>query len=278
MPFQRIRLYLQNSSAAVSPALSPPGVGGSWFDTSQAIRRSMATSRSSSTITTKQITITATNSSTYLAVQFVSDALGLTAPSILGSGLYRCSTNEHSTASPQRLTTLVARCHFVSNDGATVRGPSGNQGDSGELPSAYYSGPYVDSLTLQTEAKSAPVTPVIIGGNPQWSTISGYADYASYPTVGPTDRLVLSLGFGASGGTNRTPTLEYGENNSSPLDLAAPNSAGHPFFDLYVFQAEGSIEESASFHRPAVAVCRPEVYGSPSSTPSGPFFGEAFLG
>lgn len=276
MPYQRVRLYLQNAAAAVSPAFSPSGVGFSWFDTSQAIRKAAGLTRGSTAIATQGITITATNSSTWLAVQFVSEPLGLTAPSILGSGLYRCSTNEHST-SPQRLTTLVVRAHFVSNDGTTARTPSGSQPDSGEMPAIFYSGPYVDSLTMQTEGKSAPVTPSIVGGIPQWHpSEANYADYVTYPAVGPTDRLVLSIGFTASGGSNRTPALEYGENSASPLDLASPNAAGHPFFDLYAFRAEGGIEESATFHRPTVAVCRPEVYG-PSSTPASPFLNEAFL-
>lgn len=274
MPYQRLRLYLQNSAAAVSPAFSPSGVGFSWFDTSQAIRKAAGLTRGSTAITTQGITITATNSSTWLAAQFVSEPLGLTAPSILGSGLYRCSTNEHSTTSPQRLTTLVVRAHFVSNDGATVRTPSGSQPDSGEMPPIFYSGPYVDSTSLQTEGKSAPVTPSIVGGVPQWHpSAANYADYARYPTVTTTDRLVLSIGFTANGGSNRTPALEYGENNATPLDLANPNAAGHPFFDLYVFLEEGQAQDSMIYQRPKHPTHRRErlVF---TPTPDIPFLGE----
>lgn len=277
MPFQTIRFYLADSAAAVSPALNPAGVGGSWSNTGQAIQRAMSQTRGSTSTNTHAITITATNSSTWLSVQFVSESLSLTAPSILGSGLYRCSTNEHSITSPVRTAALIARAHFVSSDGATVRGPSGNQPDSGEMPPIYYSGPYVDSLTLQTEGKSAPVTPFIVSGVPQWSSASStYADYASYPTVVPGDRLVLSLGFSAFSGTNRMPVLEYGDSPSTPLTLASPDASGHPFFDLYVFVAEGQAEESAVYSRPAHPRHRPERFRQPA-TPSD-LLGEEFLG
>lgn len=279
MGWQTLRFYLQNAAEAVAPSMSPAGVGFSWANVSQAIRRAASTTLGSSATGTQSITITATNGSSWLAVQFVSEPLNLTAPAVLGSGVFRCSTNEVST-SPLRTTTLIARVHFVSGDGATVRTPSGNQPDSGSMPTIYYSGPNVDSTSMKAHGKSAPVTPSLVGGVPQWHpTEANYADYSKWPGVVPGDRLVLSIGFSANGGTNRAPNLEYGESGAGPLSLSAPTVAGFGFFDLYLFQGsqESAGIDGARYSRPICPTHRPERFDQPA-TPSVPFLGEEAFG
>lgn len=268
MPITESRLYLTSEAAAVDPALNPSGVGANWNTTTQAERKRARFSKGSSSNQTKTMTALV-NGQTHLAIQFVSDACGWTAPSIVASGIFRAATDLHA---PPKVVRLSMSVFFVSNDGTAIRGPSGAI-ETAPPPTIYYSGPYVDSLSLQAEARSY--------GNAfasQWhSADPSLVQLVTFPTVIPTDRLVVSIGFFPSGtGPGRTPSIEYGEGSSDPLSLADVNASGYGFVDIFRFVEADAVDESGAV-KPFRAAHRP-VLLSRYETPAGPFGGTSFLG
>lgn len=287
MPYQTIRLYLQNQAPGVSPAFSPSGVGYTWVHTSQAERKTLGTTRGATAMATKSVSLSDGN--TTLGLQFVSDPLGLTAPFLLGSGLVKGIASAYNPTAPGIVQISVHwKFHFVSNDGSTARtqgltNPADAIGDVGPPP-IYYNGRHIRSTTVM-EAQSGytlPTYAVLNSGTPselaQWNPLDGnVCSYYSYGDVVATDRLVLNVGFvllkSASTPLPQSADCEYGEANASPLSVALPQATGHPFFDLYVYQPEGGMQEGMSYQRPKHPTHRRErlIY---TATPDVPYLGE----
>lgn len=276
MPYETTRIYLSSDAAAVSPAFNASGTGGTWNNTAQAIRAECSKTKGSSALTEHGLTGMSTSGTSYLAVQFVSEALGLEAPSILISGLVRAKTNEHSVTPPLRYTYLRSHVYFVSSDGTTARTPSGGVNDYSSPPPIYWSGSYVDSLALQAEASSRP-TPSIVDGVPQWPGYPYATQFLSFPDVIATDRLVIGVGFSASLGSNRAPSLEYGEDIANALALDDVDADGYGFFDLYTFTARFvDSTDQITYTRPRARTNRPSTIVAPVTAPVLPLNGGAF--
>ena len=276
MPYETTRIYLSSDAAAVSPAFNASGTGYTWGNTAQAIRAECSKTKGSSALTEHGLTGMATTGTGYLAIQFVSEAMGLEAPSILMSGLVRAKTNEHSTTPPVRYTYLRTHIYFVSADGTTARTPSGGVNDYSSPPPIFWSGSYVDSLTLQAEGSSKPAIS-IIDGIPRWLIYPDATQFLSFPDVVATDRLVIGVGFGASFGSNRAPSLEYGEDIATALTLDDVDADGYGFFDLYTFSARFvDSTDQITYTRPRARTNRPSTIAQPITVPILPLNGGAF--
>lgn len=294
MPYQKLRFYLENSAPPITPSAPLYNGVGDPVDGSQQILRKLAAAKNPTSNATKSVTGMAGSNTPWRAIRFVSDPVGLTAPAVVAGLVYRSSTDVHVPGSPPSVREMRVSMNlwFVSNDGATRRVPNETSelySDSGDIPPIYFSSPYrlVDNTDLITVPVMWPLiylVPVSGGLVPQWDSIyPNYINYVPYPSVVPTDRLVVDLLCYPQGGSSRAYTVEYGDGAVIPFDLDpyVKNNLfpGWPFFDLFILQATNlSIGNTdGQYARPIRPTHRPERFSQPP-TPDVPFLEEVFLG
>lgn len=271
MPFEEVRIYLKNEAAAVSPAY-PSASGGS----AQAIRIRGSLMRGTTAFTS--LNLTAITNGAWNAIQIVTDALTLAAPMWVTAGLVRASIVYSVAGSPGTTPSLqrafiLPNVRFCSADGSTYR-TTGYQETTEfqDFPPPLYGGHlYLDSTTLRAQS---------LRRSANWGTDPPQITYTGLTSIQSGDRAVITLqlsAFSPVGATAMTASIEYGENNASPLDHLNVDAAGHPFISLYVWRAKlerFDPEQSYVRFRGAHKAER-LVLGV---TPSQPFLGEMFLG
>lgn len=253
------RIYLSDSAPDVSPSFR------SFFNnTGAAIRRKGTLTRGTTALATKQIT--GMRNTTHLAVQFVSEPMGLSAAMYRITGLVRgkASVFEGTGVNDRRVDPKI-NLLFCSEDGATWRNTAFISVSDAVAPPYFSTGhSYIDSTSFRAQdfdlAWTAPVV------------------YTGDANIVPTDRLVIWIGFDPfvpTGEPDVDATYEYGETGGDPLSDAAPDDAGYGFFDLHIYSATSRYRS-----RVILPVRRPHAPErlSTVAAQSEPMLGEGFLG
>lgn len=272
MPYEEIRIYLRNEAAAVSPAYPSASAGSA-----QAIRIRGGLTRGTTSFTS--LNLTGIGNGVLNAIQIVSDPLALAGPMWAVAGLVRASITYSVAGSPGTTPSLqraflLPNVRFVSADGSTYR-TSGYQEypEFADFPPTLYTGHlYLDSTSLRAQPLKRAS---------DWGTDPANIVYSGLTSIVSGDRAVITLqvsAFSPAGGGAMTASIEYGDNNATPLDVASIDAAGHPFIALYIWRAKlERFDSEQSYTRFRGAAHAPERFVL-GSTPSAPFLGEMFLG
>lgn len=272
MPYEEIRIYLKNETPSVSPAY-PSASGGS----AQAIRIKGSLTRGTTALAS--LNLTSITNGVWNAIQIVSDPLTLAAPMWVTAGLVRASIAYTVAGSPGTTPSLqraflLPNVRFCSSDGSTYR-TAGYQETTEfqDFPPTLYTGRlYLDSPTLRTQ-------PLRRSAN--WGTDPPQVTYTGMTSIQSGDRAVITLqlsAFSPVGASAMSASIEYGENNATPLDHLNVDAAGHPFISLYIWRAKlerFDPEQSYTRFRGATHAAEKIVLGA---TPASPFLGVMFLG
>lgn len=271
MPYEEIRIYLRNEAPSVSPAY-PAASGGS----AQAIRIKGTLTRGTSAFTS--LNLTGITNGAWNAIQIVSDPLSLSAPMWTVAGLVRASIAYTVAGSPGTTPSLqrafiLPNVRFCSADGSTYR-TAGYQETTEfqDFPPTLYTGRlYLDSSSLRTQP---------LRRSASWGTDPPQITYTGLTSIQSGDRAVITLqlsAFSPTGASAMSASIEYGENNASPLDHLNVDAAGHPFIALYVWRAKLERFDSEQSYMRFRGAPRAERFIL-GATPSEPYLGEMFLG